>query len=84
MKCDSLPSTRDRQRVALFLQFTPTDVISITPTVSYWYDDYYNSTLGLQNAENWSECIEPLMMPTPSTVYDSGVGKCLRRGMRCD
>jgi MtrB/PioB family decaheme-associated outer membrane protein len=45
---------RNRQRVDLFLQFTPTDVITITPNASYWYDDYYNSPLGLQNAENWS------------------------------
>jgi MtrB/PioB family decaheme-associated outer membrane protein len=45
---------RDRQRVDLLLQFTPTDAISFTPTVGYRDDDYYNSALGLQSAEAWS------------------------------
>ena len=45
---------RDRQRVDLTLQMTPVENLSLTPIVSYRYDDYYNSTLGLQNAENYS------------------------------
>ncbi|MBI3456716.1 MAG: MtrB/PioB family decaheme-associated outer membrane protein [Candidatus Rokubacteria bacterium] len=45
---------RDRHRVDFLLQLTPTDVISITPTVSYRKDDYIDSPLGLQKAESWS------------------------------
>ena len=45
---------RDRQRVDLLLQFTPTEAISISPNFSYRNDDYYNSLLGLQKAESWS------------------------------
>jgi MtrB/PioB family decaheme-associated outer membrane protein len=45
---------RDRQRLDLLLAFTPTDKISFTPTFGWRYDDYPNTTLGLQNAEAYS------------------------------
>jgi hypothetical protein len=63
---------RDRQRVDLLLQFTPTDVISVTPTFSYWYDDYYNSPLGLRNAENFSAGIDVTWSPFPWLALTAG------------
>jgi MtrB/PioB family decaheme-associated outer membrane protein len=63
---------RDRQRVDLLVQLTPTDVVSISPTVSYWYDDYYNSTLGLQDAENWSAGFDVGWTPMPWLSASAG------------
>jgi MtrB/PioB family decaheme-associated outer membrane protein len=45
---------RDRHRVDLTLQMTPIEGLSLTPIVSYRDDDYYNSRLGLQEAESLS------------------------------
>jgi MtrB/PioB family decaheme-associated outer membrane protein len=45
---------RDRHRVDLLLGFTPTEVLSVTPSFSYRNDDYKDSTLGLQEAESFS------------------------------
>jgi MtrB/PioB family decaheme-associated outer membrane protein len=45
---------RDRQRIDLSLQITPSEELSLTPLVSYRFDDYYNSSLGLQEADSFS------------------------------
>jgi MtrB/PioB family decaheme-associated outer membrane protein len=45
---------RDRQRLDLLLQFTPTDAVSTTISASWYNDDYIKSTLGLQDATTWS------------------------------
>jgi MtrB/PioB family decaheme-associated outer membrane protein len=45
---------RNRQRIDLMLQFTPLDTLTISPTGSYRYDDYPDSTLGLQNGKTWT------------------------------
>jgi MtrB/PioB family decaheme-associated outer membrane protein len=49
---------RDRHRVDLLLSFTPTDVISVTPSFSYRNDDYKDSFLGLQEAETFSAGVD--------------------------
>jgi hypothetical protein len=54
---------RDRHRLDLMLQFTPTDVIAITPTFTYWHDDYTNTALGLQEAQDWSAGIDVSWTP---------------------
>lgn len=45
---------RDRHRVDLLVSFTPTDVLSLTPSFSYRNDDYKDSFFGLQEAETFS------------------------------
>jgi MtrB/PioB family decaheme-associated outer membrane protein len=61
---------RDRQRVDLMVQITPTETLTITPSASYRYDNYIasglvagghgqgpaegNTMLGLQNVVSWS------------------------------
>ncbi|HEV8674762.1 MAG TPA: MtrB/PioB family outer membrane beta-barrel protein, partial [Methylomirabilota bacterium] len=49
---------RDRHRVDLLLQLTPTDVISVAPTFGYRNDDYHDSPLGLQKAESWTAGVD--------------------------
>jgi MtrB/PioB family decaheme-associated outer membrane protein len=56
---------RDRQRIDLFLQVTPIENLSVTPIASYWFDDYYNSTLGLQEAESYSAGVDVGWTPLP-------------------
>lgn len=45
---------RDRQRIDLMLQFTPIETLTISPIGGYRYDDYVDSSLGLQKAETWT------------------------------
>jgi hypothetical protein len=63
---------RDRQRVDLLLELTPTDVITVTPTASYWRDDYNNSPLGLQKAESWSAGFDVSWAPVPWLIATTG------------
>jgi MtrB/PioB family decaheme-associated outer membrane protein len=63
---------RDRQRVDLLLQFTPIDPLSITPTFSYWNDDYYNSPLGLHSSEDISAGIDVTWNPFPWLAMTAG------------
>ena len=51
-------ANRDSQRVALLMDLTPTDVVTISPNATYRYDDYYDSTLGLQKVETWSAGVD--------------------------
>lgn len=54
---------RNRHRIDLMLQFTPTNVIAITPTFTYWHDDYTNTALGLQEAQDWSAGLDVSWTP---------------------
>ena len=47
-------SERNRQRVEPMVQITPLETLSFTPTASYIFDDYLNSSLGLQSVETWT------------------------------
>lgn len=50
---------RDRQRVDLMLQFTPSDVISITPTGSLRFDDYpKDNSYGIRQEYSWAAGID--------------------------
>jgi len=42
---------RDRQAVQLYLQFTPLETLTITPTVSYYYDNYLDSQTSLLSVD---------------------------------
>ncbi len=63
---------RNRHRVDLLVQVTPVEVVTVTPAVSYWTDDYYNSTLGLQDAENWSAGFDVSWSPVPWLTATAG------------
>jgi len=54
---------RDRHKVDLLVQLMPLDTLTATPTVSYIYDDYIQSTLGLQQATSWSAGMDFTWMP---------------------
>jgi MtrB/PioB family decaheme-associated outer membrane protein len=45
---------RDRQRVDLVLQWTPTEFFNTSVTGAWTNDDYIESQLGLQSADMWS------------------------------
>jgi MtrB/PioB family decaheme-associated outer membrane protein len=79
---------RDRQRVDLLVQITPTEKLTITPTASYKYDDYiasglfHNSRsqgpaegkamLGLQTAVSWSAGMDVNWAPTDRLSFAAG------------
>jgi len=63
---------RDRQRVDLMLQFTPTEVFSVSPTFSYRKDDYIDSRLGLQTAEAWSAGFDASWTPLEWLTLTAG------------
>ena len=65
-------SDRDRQRVDLLVQFTPTDTLTFTPTAGYRYDDYVASTLGLQQATSWSAGADATWAPTERVSFSGG------------
>jgi MtrB/PioB family decaheme-associated outer membrane protein len=63
---------RDRQRLDLTLQLTPTDVFSTALTGSWRNDDYLRSPLGLQDATTWSAGIDAGWTPLPSIGFSAG------------
>ena len=79
---------RDRQRVDLLVQITPTETLTVTPTASYKYDEYiasglfHNSRsqgpaegqamLGLQTAVSWSAGIDVNWAPTDRLSFAAG------------
>jgi MtrB/PioB family decaheme-associated outer membrane protein len=63
---------RNRHRIDLLLGFTPTETISITPTFGWRYDDYPDSTLGLQKAETYSAGIDLGWTPAPWLSFTAG------------
>jgi MtrB/PioB family decaheme-associated outer membrane protein len=54
---------RNRQRVDLEVSFFPLDSVTVTTTGGYRDDDYYNSSLGLQDATIWSAGIDIAWRP---------------------
>jgi MtrB/PioB family decaheme-associated outer membrane protein len=79
-------SDRDRQRVDLMVQITPTETLTITPTASYRFDDYIASglqhdasgpgqkgaMLGLQEAVSWSAGMDLNWTPTERLSFATG------------
>lgn len=79
---------RDRQRLDLLVQITPTETLTITPTASYKYDDYIASglfhdsrsqgpaegkaMLGLQTAVSWSAGMDVNWAPTDRLSFAAG------------
>ena len=79
-------SDRDRQRVDLMVQITPTETLTITPTASYRFDDYIASglqhdasgpgqkgaMLGLQQAVSWFAGMDVNWTPTERLSFATG------------
>ncbi|KRT72738.1 MAG: hypothetical protein XU13_C0020G0006 [Candidatus Rokubacteria bacterium CSP1-6] len=63
---------RDRQRLDLLLQFTPTDTLTITPTAGYRHDDYIRSVLGLQREISWSAGMDVNWTPLERLSFFAG------------
>jgi len=63
---------RDRHRLDLLVQFTPTDTFTATPTVGYRHDDYIESTLGLQRDITWSAGMDLDWMPLERVSLSGG------------
>jgi len=79
---------RNRQRVDLMVQITPTETLTITPTASYKYDDYIASgllhdsknqgpaegkaMLGLQTAVSWSAGMDINWAPVERLSFAAG------------
>lgn len=63
---------RDRQRVDLLLQLMPTDAFTTTLTGSWRKDDYIRSTLGLQDATEWSAGIDLNWTPIERLSFFGG------------
>jgi MtrB/PioB family decaheme-associated outer membrane protein len=79
---------RDRQRVDLLMQITPTDTLTITPSAGYKYDNYIASglvagghgkgpaegdtMLGLQQAVSWSAGMDVNWTPVERLSFSTG------------
>ena len=77
---------RDRQRVDLMVQITPTETVTITPTASYRFDNYIASglshdssargqsgaMLGLQQAVSWSAGMDVNWAPVERLSFAAG------------
>jgi MtrB/PioB family decaheme-associated outer membrane protein len=79
-------SDRDRQRVDLMVQITPTETLTITPSASYRFDNYIASglshdasglgqsgaMLGLQQAVSWSAGMDVNWTPVERLTLAAG------------
>ena len=77
---------RDRQRVDLMMQLTPTETLTLTPTASYKFDNYIASglrhdahgpgqngaLLGLQQAASWSAGMDVNWSPVERLTVAAG------------
>jgi len=63
---------RDRQKVEGQLQFTLSDAFTVTPSASYHWDDYVNSTLGLQQETGISAGIDLTWRPAERVSFSAG------------
>jgi len=75
---------RNRQRVDLMVQVTPTDTLSITPTASYIFDDYLSKPpvdpagtgrqefLGVQEAVGWTAGVDLSWSPVERLSITAG------------
>jgi hypothetical protein len=62
---------RDRQKIEGQLQFTFSN-FSATPTAAWYYDNYVNSPLGLQEAKSWSAGIDLSWTPFERVTFTCG------------
>ncbi|MDP9143800.1 MAG: MtrB/PioB family decaheme-associated outer membrane protein, partial [Actinomycetota bacterium] len=79
-------SDRDRQRVDLMMQITPTETLTITPSASYRFDNHIASglshdasgvgqngaMLGLQQAVSWSAGMDVNWAPVERLTFAAG------------
>jgi MtrB/PioB family decaheme-associated outer membrane protein len=65
-------SDRDRQRVDLMLQVMPNDTVTVSFTGSYRFDNYYDSALGLQDADAWSAGVDATWTPSERIAITGG------------
>ncbi len=75
---------RDRQRVDLMVQITPTETLTLTPTASYKFDDYIASglqhdgntknlvQLGVQQVVSWSAGMDVNWAPSDRLSFSVG------------
>ncbi len=63
---------RNRQRVDMQLTFMPSEVVTVTPTFGWRWDDYHASRLGLQEETSWSAGIEVGVTPSPWVSFAGG------------
>ncbi len=65
-------SDRDRQQVDLMLQVTPIETVTLSFTGSYRNDNYYNSALGLQDANSWTAGVDATWTPSERVAITGG------------
>ena len=65
-------SDRDRHKVEGQLQFALGNVLAVTPTASYHWDEYVASPLGLQQETGWSAGIDLSWTPVERVVFSAG------------
>lgn len=76
-------SERDRQRVDLQLMLMPLETFTATPTLSWKYDDYVCSPLGLQHETSWSAGIDLNWSPVEwLSIFGGSVHELLEQKMR--
>ena len=63
---------RNEQRFDLFVQLTPFEGVTITPSGSYRYDDYINSKLGLQEETSYSLGVDVTWSPHERFAFSVG------------
>ena len=63
---------RDRQQFDLSLTFTPTDALTTTLTTGWKYDDYIQSTFGLQRDITWSAGMDVSWNPVERLTVFAG------------
>ena len=65
-------SDRNRQKVEGQLQIGLGDFFTLTPTAAYYWDDYFNSTLGLQEATGYTAGIDLTWRPHELVSISTG------------
>lgn len=65
-------SDRDRRRIDLMLQLMPHDTVTASFTVGYRVDDYYDSALGLQDANAWTAGVDVIWSPSERFSLTAG------------
>ncbi|MDP3768739.1 MAG: MtrB/PioB family outer membrane beta-barrel protein, partial [Dehalococcoidia bacterium] len=75
--------SRNRHRVDVLFQLTPTEFFTVTPTASYYTDDYIDSDLGLQKGTGWSAGIDLNWTPFERVAISAGyMHERIEQGMR--
>ena len=65
-------SDRDRQRVDLMVELAPIETFTASFNASYRNDNYYNSTLGLQDATAWTAGVDLTWTPSDRISLTAG------------